>query len=587
MARAERSPVDQRETINNRLSVVIAALVITSALLVLALARYQWLSPDVEREFLLRGQANTSAIRRLPAERGVIYDRSGQPLAFNVLQYEVGVSPSLVTDARTLARELGTILNTDEYAIFERITSDVPWVQIARPVPAEQGQQIAELDNIAVRIDPLSKRFYPQGSLASQVIGFVIEDGDGTLGALGIEARYNDQLAGRALDQEVSTIPFSLPTDPDRSQRGMDVVLTIDRDLQYWVESELARVIQEQDAAGGTVIVMDPRRGDILAMASLPTFDPNDFVNVSDPSLLRNTAVSGIYEPGSVMKVLTVAGALEQGVVTRDWTYNDQGLLEVGGVRVQNWDRQAYGATDLTSALVDSLNVGMATVALEMGPERFYSALRAFGIGQPTRIDLAGEEAGILKVPGDPDWSESDLATNSYGQGVSVTPIQMITAVAAIANDGLMMQPRIVQQWLDGDKVVNAQPAALGRAVSPQTAALVTEMMTRVVTEGVDNVVIPGYSIAGKTGTAQIPAPLGYETGPKSSIASFIGFLPADDPQVVVLIKIDRPVGYWGSEVAAPMFRRLAERLVILLDIPTDAVRQNLANQGGVVGGGR
>lgn len=572
---ANRNPLNSREMINRRLPIVVGFLVVVSGVLLLALARYQWLSPEVEREFKLRGAANVSSVRRLPAERGLIFDRDGQPLAFNAIQYEIGVSPNLVTDARQLATQMALILGTDEFLLYQRITQRVPWVQIARPVPAEIGEQLTDLRNIAITIDPLTDRFYPQGNLAGPLIGFVIEDNNNTRGALGVEASYNDQLAGRVLNQQVSRIPFDLPTGERSLRRGMNLVLTIDRDIQFWVEEELRRLMEEQSAPSGSIIVMDPRNGDILAMVSLPTFDPNDFVNAPE-RLLRNPAIGSIYEPGSVFKVLTLAAGIERGGVTPQWTYNDTGLIEVGGIRVQNWDRNAYGLQDATQVLVNSLNVGVTTMALEMGRDNFYSVIRAFGIGQPTRIDLPGEEAGILKVD---DWSESDLATNSFGQGVSVTPLQMITAVAAIANDGLMMQPRIVRQVIDGDQVINAQPSALGRPISAATANMVTDMMVRVVEDGATLARISGYTVAGKTGTAQIPIATGYEPG--QSIASFVGFLPADDPQVVILVKLDRPRDFWGSQVAAPAFRRLAERLVILLGIPTDDVRRTLAAQGG------
>lgn len=586
----QRQEFSQQDMVRQRLPIVIAALVFASGVLLYQLASFQWLSPDVSREFELRGRANYGAIRRLPAERGLIYDRDGQPLAFNAIQYEIGVSPNMVTEPREVAAQLAIILGLNEIDLYQRIISPTQWVQIARPVTAEVGQEIADLSRnsddlnlTGVTIDPLSKRSYPQGALAGQVIGFVIEDNDNTRGAIGVEGYYNDQLAGRVLDQEVSTIPFALPEEEREGRRGNDLILTLDRDIQFWVETELLLAVNEQGATGGTIIVMDPRNGDILAMASYPTFDPNDFINVEDPDLLKNAAISQIYEPGSVVKVLTVAGALEKGAITPEWTYNDQGTLEVGGRLVENWDNNAYGVVDTNQLLINSLNIGAATVALEMGPENFYSSMRAFGFGQPTRVDLIGEEAGILKVPGDPDWSESDLATNSFGQGISVTPLQMITAVSAIANGGLMYQPRIVRQIIDGDEVTNADPTALGRPIKAETARIVRDMMVRVVQEGAPLAQLPGYAVAGKTGTAEIPSAVGYERGPNSSIASFVGFLPADDPQVIILVKIDRPNGKWGSEVAAPIFRRLAERLVILLQIPADGVRDQLISGGGII----
>jgi len=584
------SALPRQAVINRRLPFVIGLLIVTSAALLFSVSRYQWLPPDVQREFLLRGRDNVSSVRRLPAERGIIYDRGGIPLAFNTIEYEIGVSPNLITSDRRIevARQLALILQRDEYDLLRRISRPTQWELIARPVNAEIGQQIADLNLFGVVINPLSRRLYPQQSLLGPVLGFVIEDGDKTRGAIGVEGSYNSQLAGQALNQEVRTVPFDLPVEQrERGQRGMSLVLTIDRDVQFWVEEELRRAVERYQATGGTIIVMNPRNGDILAMASYPTYDPNRFIEVRNPRDLNNPAISQVYEPGSTFKVLTVAAALEMGVIGPNWTYNDQGSLVVGGITVQNWDRRAYGLTSATQALVQSLNIGMATIALEMGPTEFYSRIRAFGIGQPTRVDLPAEEAGILKVPGDPDWSESNLATNSYGQGLSVTPLQLITAVSAIANDGLMMQPRLVLQMIDGQNVIDSQPAALRRAVSQQTAQMVTQMMVQVVNDpnGSPKAALPGYTVAGKTGTAEIPSPTGYERGPTSSIASFVGFLPADDPQISVLVKLDRPVGYWGNETAAPLFRQLAERLVLLLDIPTDEIRARLRAGGGQVGG--
>ncbi|MBZ0296502.1 MAG: penicillin-binding protein 2, partial [Anaerolineae bacterium] len=398
----------------------------------------------------------------------------------------------------------------------------------------------------------------------------------------GVEGHYQDQLAGRERDRLVSNIPFDVPQDDFYNDHGNDVVLTIDRDIQFLAESELLRAITESGSVKGTIIIMNPRNGDILAMASYPTFDPNDYANIQDTSVLVNPAISEQYEPGSVFKVLTMAAALDTGAVSPYDTYVDQGSIEIGGITVRNWDRAAHGVVDMTQILVQSLNVGVSTVALRMGPTDFYSALDRFGVGRPTGVDLQGEASGIMYVPGDSDWSESQLGTNSFGQGIAVTPLQMLTAVNAIANDGLMMQPHVFYKLIDGDRVQTSQPSTLSRPISSQTAHTVRDMMVAVVRDGLDgNASVPGYNIAGKTGTAEIPSPVGYESG--VSIASFVGFLPADNPQVSVLIKLDRPRDYWGSQVAAPVFKRLAERLVILLKIPTDDIRLALESEGGNV----
>jgi cell division protein FtsI/penicillin-binding protein 2 len=428
-------------------------------------------------------------------------------------------------------------------------------------------------------MDPVPHRSYPQGPVAGQIIGFV---GGDLRGYYGVEGHYNDQLSGRVSDRRVSNIPFDVPIIDWEQDRGRDVVLTIDRDVQYIAESELLADIISSGSTGGTVIVMNPRTGDILALANYPSFDPNTYFEVQDEEQLTNPAISEQYEPGSVFKVLTMAAALEVGTITPDWGYNDTGEIDVGGIKIYNWNRGSFGYTTATQALVDSLNVGMATINVLVGPTNFYTMMDKFGIGRLTGIDLEGEQAGQMATPGDDTWSESDLGTNAFGQGVAVTPLQMITAVSAIANGGLMMQPRVVHQVIDGGEVIQARPANLGRPISAETARQVTDMMVAVVRDGLDDQAsVPGYTIAGKTGTAQIPTPIGYEEA--TSIVTFIGFFPADDPQVIVLIKLDRPAEYWGSLVAAPAFQRLAERLVLLLEIPTDDVRHQLASEGGAV----
>ncbi|GAB5490832.1 MAG: penicillin-binding protein [Phototrophicaceae bacterium] len=570
---------NQLNVIQARLPIVTGGLVIASVFMLLALARLQQLSPAVRQEFELLSDNNTRSFSRLPAVRGVIYDRDGVPLAYNVLQYEIGVSPNLVTEPERIAQELGIILNLDEFEIYTRITQDLPWVQIARPVSAELGQQVLELDEISITIDRLSSRSYPQSSLAGPIIGFVIEDNDNTTrGAAGIEANYNVELAGRPLDQTISTIPFDIPVTTEiDNQRGRDIVLTIDRDIQYWMEYELALGIERYQADGGVIVVLDPRNGEVLAMAQNPTFDPNDFIS-QETSTLRNQAITYVIEPGSVMKVITVAIGIESGAIDSNWSYNDTGLRVIGGIDIVNWDRRAYGLMDVRGLLINSLNIGAATVALETEREPFYAGMQDFGFGSPTRIDLQGEEAGIMRVPGDPNWNEADFAANSYGQAISVTPIQMAAAIAGIANDGLIYQPHLMQYIVDGDEIRPARPV-VNRVISSQTANIVTDMMVSVVTEGATLAQVPGYTVAGKTGTAQIANPLGYEDGiPGQTRASFVGFFPADDPQVVVYIMLDRPrTSQYGSQTAAPLFSTVAQRLAIQLGIPTDDIRLRLA----------
>lgn len=579
----QQTNTSQQESLRRRLPFVVAGMVIFSVYLLLRLATFQSLPQSVVSYMRTQSDANYTRKLVLAAARGLVYDRHGELLAVNTLDYEIGISPNLVApqERAEVARKLAAGLERTELEIFEILTSDTTWVQLQRPAAADVAQAIEDLDLPGVTINAIPRRSYPQGTLASQVLGFVNLDLEGHYG---IEGHYHNRLAGRIREREISRIPFDLPQTDFEEDRGRDIILTLDRDLQFLAESQLLQAITETDATGGTIIIMNPRNGDVLAMASQPSFDPNAFFDIEDPSLLINPAISEQYEPGSLIKVLTVASALEKGTITPQWAYYDEGRIDVGGVPISNWDRRAHGNINVTQVLVQSLNVGASTIALEMGPTDFYGMFAQFRVGQVTGIDLQGEAEGAMDVPGDPNWSESELGTNSFGQGIAMTPIQVLTAVNAIANDGLMMQPRVVQEIRDGDTIERSQAAALGRPISAETANLVTDMMVATVRDGLDRAVVDGYTIAGKSGTAEIATPIGYAQN--EWIMSFVGFLPADDPQVSILIKLDRPqTGRWASEVAAPVFQRLAERLVIMLEIPTDDIRLVLAEQGGSVAG--
>ncbi|MBL8164917.1 MAG: penicillin-binding protein 2 [Anaerolineae bacterium] len=565
----------QMDYFNQRLPFVIIGMIIFSGVLLLQMISFQQLAPEVAAE--LRPDYDRTI--SLASARGTIYDHTGQRLAVNTLEYRIGISPNLVSNRARVATQLASILNLDELTVYEAVNSDQSWVLLAPRVNAEIGQQVELLDLSALTIDKIPRRSYPQGTLAAQILGFVSGD---LQGYYGVEGKFQDQLAGRPRREVISNIPFDLPPEQE-ADRGSDIYLTLDRDIQYLIESELALSVAETNAVGGTIIVMNPRTGDILGMTSWPSFDPNAYLDVQNAADWSNPAISAQFEPGSIMKVITVASALDAGIISREWTYTDQGRIEIGGRVVENWDRLAHGVVDTTSVLVNSYNVGAATISLSMGPNTFYTYLSKFGFGRLTGVNLQGEAGGTVFIPGDANWSESNLGTNSFGQGMAVTPLQLITAVSAIANDGLMMQPNIVSKIVTNGQVVPSKPIALGRPISEATAHLVRDMMVAVVRDGLDeDASLPGYTVAGKTGTAEIPTPVSYRSD--AWIMSFIGFLPADDPQVIVLIKLDEPrTGRWASQVVAPIFRRLAERLVVLMEIPRDDVRLALETQGGAV----
>lgn len=501
--------------------------------------------------------------------RGELYDRNGVLLATNTLEYEIGMSPSLIYDRDTTADLLVEVLGMDrDDLLADMADSDTVYVQLARPASASQGQRLLEANLDGISIAPLPRRYYPHGVLASQVLGFVSYD---DTGYYGIEGYYNDVLGGRSEVDDQSRIPFDA-TIGDDWQNGSNLYLTIATEVQYLAEDTLAQAIQETGAASGQIIVYQPQTGEILAMASHPMFDPNLFYT-QDSDLFGNPNINDQFEPGSTFKAITMALALEYGIVEPDSTYTDNGVLEVGGLSIYNWDRGTYGVTSMTDLLAKSLNVGAAQLSVAMGPTRFYDGIALFGIGEPTGIDLQGEIGGSIRRPGSANWFESDLATNAFGQGLAVTPLQMVAAFGALANDGLLMQPHMIMLREDADGTQTEFGATVvGRAVSQQTAEELSRMLANALEREASDALVEGYRIAGKTGTAQIPVPGGYD--PDETIATFIGYGPIDDPQFVVLVKLDRPTSSpWGSQTAAPVFGYFVERLVVLLEIPPDEVR--------------
>jgi len=511
------------------------------------------------------------------APRGKICDRNGHLLAGNAVMYSIEADTVYVMDVDEAATELGALLHEPAARIGQLLESDAPWIQIASPVSKEIGEQIAALELAGITVRPLWVREYPETVLASHVLGFCTAE---IMGFYGVEGFYDEQL-------RPENVEWVGPVDPSSEQvpwivspvmlpqPGTDLVLTLDRTVQSLAEEELARSVREYQAEGGTIIVMDPRTFEILALASLPNYEPGRYVEFFDqnPLPFENPAVSKQYEPGSVFKVLTVAAALDAGLVTPETTYHDRGRIEVGGRVIENATREAYGEQTVSDILIESLNVGSAWLSTLMGPETFYRYVQAFGIGQPTGVDLAGEVPGQLWLPGDYEhWHDSNLGTNAFGQGLAVTPLQMIAAVATVANDGTRLRPHIVARRIGPDGTVFvSRPVVEAQPIGPQTARALAEMMVRVVDEGVPQARVEGYRVAGKTGTAQIPIPGGYD--PECTIASFVGFGPVPDPQLVILVKLDRPKTLsWAFETAAPAFQRLATRLFLVLGIPSENV---------------
>jgi len=505
--------------------------------------------------------------------RGEIWDCRNHLLAVDIFEYMLWATPQEVRKNNNVDRvsaQLAPLLGLTKEEISGPLKSERPYVLVASHVSEAVWRAIdsdpdLNLTGFDWEIKP--KRMYPEGPLGAHILGFVNTSHEGYYG---VEGYYDRQLLGQIPEQQPSSADSAVAAwyHPLDIRAGDKLVLTLDRTIQYVAEKELVSALKSFEAPKGAIIVMDPRTGAILAMANFPSFDPNHFMDTPQDRF-ANPAISEQYEPGSVFKVVTIAAGIDAGVITPRTTFEDTGKLEVGGRPIYNWDRGSNGLVDMTQVLAKSLNTGAAHVSVTLGKNRFYNYVRRFGFGRLTEVDMAGEISGTTKLPGDSDWYESDLGTNAFGQGIAVTPLQMIRAVAAIANRGQLMKPYVVKQVIKGDDVFETEPTVIRRVVSASTAEQVTAMMVRAVETEVSVAYIPGHTIAGKTGTAEIPTPGGYKT--EETIASFIGFAPAYDPQFIILVRIDCPhKSPWGSKVAAPVFRRMAEFLFDYMNIPPD-----------------
>jgi len=539
---------------------------------------------------LSKGDRYAGEFRTFYPERGEIFDRQGHLLAGNRTVYEVGVSLSEMRDPEALAYILGTYLGITYEEVLNILTqSPESWEYVviqdyveANTVSAlrELLQQMKDandprLDGVAFK--PHFERSYPENSLASNVLGFVTRDGRGYFG---IEEKYNDLLAGNPVQVWVPRDP-NKAIDIPRVPNGTTLVLTLNRDLQARVESILDQSLLEYGAENGAIIVMNPRNGEVLAMATTPRMDLNNYgvyFSLYSNGSQYNRSIGAAYEPGSVLKILTMAAAIDTGAVTPQTTYVDTGSIQVGGITIQNWNRDSWGQQDMVGCLQHSLNVCLAWIATQMGPQSFYGYMERFGLGHPTGIDLAGEAMGRLKVPGDSDWYNVDLGTNAFGQGVTVTPLQMLMSVSAVANEGKMVTPHVLYSMLRDGHQYNVPSQYAGSPISAQTAHTLSDMLAVSLEAESSSALLPGYRMAGKTGTAQIPTDFGYDE--TQTNASFIGWGPVDDPQFMVYVWLQRPTSsIWSSETAAPVFSQVAEQTVILLNIPPDNVRNQYVSK--------
>src|SRR5919201_5234315 len=512
----------------------------------------------------------------LPATRGRVFDRNGDDLALSVPARIVYAQPQLVLDKADAARRLAPLLRRSRAFLERRLASETPWVYLARRLSVASGNRVAALKLPGIGVLATTVRSYPSGKVAAQVLGFVGDDGTGLAG---VEQQYDALLRGHPGQVRLQRDPHGraipqVQQELERAVPGTDVVLTIDQDLQYVAEQSLARAVREHHAKAGSVLVMDPRSGEVLAMANMPTFDPNRFAG-SNAEGRKNRAVTDVYEPGSTNKTLTAAAALEHGVVTPTTRITVPPALELcPGIKTFH-DAHEHGTEVLSFAdvVAQSSNIGTIQVAKALGPQRLAKAEVDFGYGRRTGIDLPGESPGIILPV--KDWRCTDLGVNAIGQGVAVPVLQMASVYATVANGGGLQPPPPLRGTLHPrGRFHHGQRARGRRVLSEKTARTLGRILQGVVREGGTGTraALGDWAVAGKTGTARKPNPNARGYLPGAYVASFIGFAPAGRPAVVVAVVLDQPTPIFGGVVAAPVFKEVAgdalQRLGVLPDKP-------------------
>lgn len=509
----------------------------------------------------------------LEGVRGAIVDRHGKMLAMNLEVPSVfGVPTALDSPAKT-ARSLSPVLHVRADELERKLRQDRGFVWLARKLDPEQGRRLERMPMEGIGIVLEGRRFYPKGPLLSHVLGFAGMDGEGLEG---IERRYESHLHGEkrvtVLQRDAlgrTVFPKKLSNEQSPAP-GHQLILTIDEVIQYVVEKELEEAVARAEAKSGTMIVLDPSTGALLASAVSPRFDPNA-VSALRPDRWRNRALTDAYEPGSTMKAVLAAAAIEERVMKPDtMVFGEQGRMAIGNTMIH--DHEKLGWLSFAQVIQKSSNVGAAKAGMALGEQRFYRYLQSFGFGERTEIDLPGEAAGLLKHPR--DWGGRTLASVSMGQEIGVTPMQMVSAVAAIANGGVLMRPYVVSEIRDaqGQTLKEVLPHVKRRVISPETARTVTTILEGVVTDGTGGkAAIAGFRVAGKTGTAQ---KIDSRTGRYSAtqfVSSFVGYVPANNPRLAMIVLIDEPRGEsWGGTVAAPVFNRVGEQVLNYLGVSSD-----------------
>lgn len=508
--------------------------------------------------------------KKITPARGNIYDRNNQPLVFNQTTYKLYLEPHVIQKKETVKRQLDEILSLGEATLEAKLESSKRWVSVTAGVTQQNKEKIEKLQIKGLGFEEESRRFYPEASLAAHLLGFVGKNEDGDdLGYFGLEGYYERDLAG---------LPGILRTERDlfgnpifigvqnkvEADDGRNLILSVDKTVQFIAKEKLKNGMERYLAKEGCVIVANPQTMEILALTCLPDFDPTEYQKFS-AATFKNPVVSSIYEPGSIFKPLIMAAAINERVVKPSDSYDEAGSVKISGYEIQTWDNKYEGEITMTRILEKSSNVGMVYVGEKLGKDNLLKYYKRYGIGEKTGIDIQGEVSGFLKP--ESQWRPIDYATSTFGQGIVVTPVQMLRSFSAIINGGELLRPYIVMEIRSGKESKKVTKKTVRKVLDKRTSILMKSMLKKTVEHAEAKWDRPkGFSIGGKTGTAQVP--IGGRYDPTKTIASFIGFAPVEEPKFLIMVIFKEPqTSPWGSETAAPVFFEIVKELLVYYNI--------------------
>jgi len=565
-------------------------------LLIIKTIVVQAINPDY---YIKKAQLSLTQKMALPARRGDIEDRNGNKLAITDPLKKICVRSDWIKDKHRVAKIVSRYLNIDENEVLKKLMQDKGYLVIAEKVEPGIAEKIkAESEERFLWIEDDFIRVYPYHNLASHVIGFVgklVNPETGQYeGREGVEYYYNDLLQGtpgyivaQFFSKNNAIVPYTVVKKKEPKD-GMNLVLTIDKEIQYFVQTSLRKVVKEQEATAACAIVMDSKNGEILAMASYPDFDPNYYYKTVSDNNLLNRCYRAVYEPGSTFKTITVAAAINEGLIGPNTVFYLPEKIKIGRYTIREAHHRAEGSYTVAEILKESMNIGAVKISEKLGPQKFYEYIVSFGFGSKTGLDLNGEQGGKVLSP--EDWKKTTMATMSFGQGIACTPLQVLVATNVFANNGYYVKPHIFKYAYDSETGAGQtwQGQKPVKIISEKTAQIMRDLLEKVVEEGTgQKAKVPGYSVAGKTGTAQVPGKNGYEKG--KYVSSFVGFLPASDPELSIIVVVYEPKkAHYGGTVAAPVFAEIAAFSVKHLKIPPDLdgaqIKQEPAKESAVIG---